>query len=124
MPKISKDTRSIGFKGEKYAGIILQEKGYKILEYNFYTRLGEIDLIAEDNDTLVFVEVKLRRSKRFGMPEESVTLKKLEKIKKTGQIYLKKNKLKYYKLRIDVVSLLFEKDELVREKLLKGVYLW
>ena len=124
MSKRTKDTRSIGFEGENYAEKILKNEGYKILQKNFYTKFGEIDIIAKDNDTLVFVEVKLRRSIKYGMPEESVDAKKLQKIQKAGLLYLKQKKVEYKKLRIDVISLLLHNNVLIRERLIKGVYLW
>lgn len=124
MPSKGSNTRFVGFEGEKCAENILISKGYDILKKNYYTKEGEIDIIAKDHETLVFVEVKLRKSKKYGMPEEAVDLKKLKRIEKAGRYFLSKNKIKYKNLRIDVVSLLFDNDKLVRGKILKGVYLW
>ena len=116
--------RTVGFQGERYAENILKNNGYKIIERNYYSKEGEIDIIAKDGETLVFVEVKLRKSKKYGLPEETVTQRKVYKIKRTGQYYLNEKKLKVKSLRIDVVSVLFHNNELVREKIIKGVSLW
>ncbi|WP_276661388.1 YraN family protein, partial [Syntrophomonas wolfei] len=61
--------RELGLWGEELAAQYLGKKGYKILERNFYTRYGELDLVCEKDDNIVFVEVKTRRSTRFGSPE-------------------------------------------------------
>ncbi len=79
--------RGYGELGEEYATNLLKWKGYQILKRNFKSKLGEIDLIAIDEETLVFVEVKTRWSKKYGKPEEAVTPKKLERIKRIGQLY-------------------------------------
>jgi len=124
MPSKGNDTRSVGFKGEKYAEQLLKDNGYKIVERNFYSKLGEIDIIAKDGRTLVFVEVKLRKSRKLGFPEESVNVQKLRRIERTGQYYIMEKKIKVDKLRIDIVSILLKNDKLVRVRLIKGVYLW
>ncbi len=79
-----------GRQGEKMAAEYLIRKGYEIIQYNYYTRWGEIDLIVWDGykKELVFVEVKMRRSKKFGYPEEAVDDYKLEKIMNSSDKYL------------------------------------
>lgn len=85
-PKIS-----LGKKGEDLASDFLRKKGYKIIERNFRQRDFEIDIVAIDNkDTekaLVFVEVKSRKSIRFGKPEESITFWKIKALKKAADYY-------------------------------------
>jgi putative endonuclease len=76
MPQ-KRNNKTFGKIGEDRAAKLLRNKGYKIIEQNYTTKLGEIDLIAIDVDTLVFVEVKTRWSKKFGNPEEAVNLRKL-----------------------------------------------
>ena len=98
------DSRAYGIIGEDYAISLLQSKGYRIVVRNFRCKIGEIDIIAEDGSTLVFVEVKTRRSLRYGSPEEAVTPHKIKKIKKVIDYYLFYN-LKYKKVRIEVVAL-------------------
>ena len=65
--------RQLGDHGEDLAAAALKKQGYKILERNYVTPLGEIDLIARQGKTVVFVEVKTRKSDRFGSPQEAVT---------------------------------------------------
>lgn len=72
---------------------------------------GEIDIVAYDQKTLVFVEVKARKSRKFGSPEESVTPSKQRQIKKIAQGFLVKNNLQDVECRFDVISLLFTEEE-------------
>ena len=81
----------------------LQKRGYRILEKNFRTRLGEIDLVARHGDSLVFVEVKTRRSGRYGSPGLSITKKKQQKLSVTALSYLKQTRQTEAKARFDVV---------------------
>lgn len=81
----------LGLKGENQAVKFLKKAGYKILERNFKTRVGEIDVIAKDKDFIVFVEVKTRTGEVFGTPAEAVNRKKREKYFKVAQEYLIKN---------------------------------
>lgn len=96
---------SLGKFGENIAAQYLAEKGYKLLEKNFYTRFGEIDLIFKHKETIIFVEVKTRNSADFGYGEEAVTLKKINSLVKTAFIYLKNQKVPW---QIDVVSILLK----------------
>jgi len=84
-------SREVGFKAEDKAVLFLEEKGFKILERNFYSRFGEIDIIALKDDVLHFVEVKSGKYE----PIYKITPKKLSKIIKTSQIYLHKTKLNF-----------------------------
>ncbi len=94
------------FKGlfwERISAVYLFLKGYKIREFNFGTRLGEIDIICEKGDTLVFVEVKYRKKTDFGRAEEFVDKRKISKIVKTAKLYLaSENEDK--KIRFDVIA--------------------
>ena len=100
-----------GEKGESIAVRHLKKKGYKILEKNYRTKLGEIDIIAKDKDTLVFVEVKSRRSWQFGNPKAAVTPAKQRKISKVALYYLKTNDRSNAKARFDVVTLTATRDK-------------
>lgn len=103
--KVSKTT--IGQLGEQEACNYLQKQGYKILEKNFhYSRYAEIDIIAKDKDTIVFVEVKTRTTAEFGHPFEAVNHKKLLNILKAGLAYLKTTKESHKNYRIDVIGVL------------------
>ena len=81
-------SKALGDRGEAYAANYLRQNGYRILTCNYRTKIGEIDLIAEDQDTLVFIEVKTRSSLRYGMPAEAVNYKKKQKIIQTAYWYL------------------------------------
>lgn len=100
-----RQTSKLGKIAEDYAEKLLSKKGYKILDRNFHSRFGEIDIIAQDDKTLVFVEVKARWNDKYGKPEESVTPGKLWKIEQTGQYYSILNPSLPKKMRIDVVAI-------------------
>src|SRR5712691_11634711 len=74
--RMSRARKNLGDSGERVAALFLEQRGYKILERNFWTRGGEIDLIAEDADGIAFVEVRARRGDAMGAPEESLTPRK------------------------------------------------
>ena len=99
---------SIGKKGEELAQEFLIKLGYKILETNKrFSRFCEIDIIAEDKNTLVFCEVKTRKTDICGSPFEAITKSKYQNIKKGVFFYLQENP-KYKKFRIDAVSVILE----------------
>jgi putative endonuclease len=91
--------------GEHLASEFLQNKGYIILSRNFRSRVGEIDIIAQETDTTVFIEVKARVSGNFGKPEEAVTSWKLHSIEKTANYFMMLNPKLPPLMRIDVISL-------------------
>lgn len=97
----------IGKYGEDLACEYLKKQGYKIIERNFRIRGGEIDIIAIDNDTLAYIEVKTRSSYQFGRPEESVTPNKIRFLERASKFYRNnRNYLNLPKLeRIDVVAI-------------------
>jgi len=105
---LKRQTSESGKLAENFAVKLLESKGYKILERNFHSRFGEIDIVAEKDGTLVFAEVKARWSRKFGAPEEAVTQSKLWKIQKTGEYYSLLHPEYPKKLRIDVVALEIE----------------
>lgn len=99
-------TREQGEYTESLACQFLKNKGFKLVERNFQCRLGEIDLIMQDNDCLVFVEVRYRRSNNFGSGAESITANKQSKLIKTASAYLQRHaKLNQYPARFDVISI-------------------
>ena len=81
-------TKQDGDWGEALAAEYLEARGCRIVEKEWRCRFGEIDLIAEKDGTLLFVEVKLRTNLRYGMPRESVTAKKQEKLRSAALLYL------------------------------------
>jgi putative endonuclease len=95
----------LGKAGEDRAAKFLVGKGYRVLERNFRTRSGELDLIALHEGTIVFVEVKTRTSNAFGAPELAVTPQKQRKMIKTALGYIKYKKLHSLPCRFDVVAI-------------------
>ena len=95
----------MGNAAEDLAAAFLISLGMKILTRQFSTRCGEVDIVAKDKDEIVFVEVKARRTRQFGYPEEAVTARKLRKIALAGEIFLQKNGLLRSEFRIDVIAI-------------------
>lgn len=99
--------RQLGGSYEKIAGEFLIAKGYEIIEYNFFCKIGEIDIIAKCDEYICFVEVKYRKNKNAGMPIEAVTFSKQRKISKTAMYYcLTHNINENQSVRFDVVGIL------------------
>ena len=96
---------SLGRWGESLAADYLQKKQYTITATNYRSRFGEIDLIAENGQFLVFVEVKLRKNSRFAQAREFVDGKKQEKLKQTAAIYLSENENVEKQPRFDVIEI-------------------
>jgi len=93
----------LGQRGETLACRHLKKQGYQILEQNYRTRLGEIDIIARQGDSLVFVEVKTRRSARYGSPALAITPQKQKKLSVNALSYLKYTRQMDSRARFDVV---------------------
>ena len=91
-----------GQESETAAVKYLKKKGYKIIERNFKTTYGELDIIAKDKDTIAFIEVKARKNQNFGSPKESITYTKKKKLSKSALYYLKSSKQMNVKARFDV----------------------
>lgn len=107
---------ALGKFGEGKACEFLKDEGYTIIERNFKTRFGEIDIIAKENNCLAFIEVKTRSNLNFGLPEEAITQAKRAHLIKSAYNYLASNKSRYDSLRFDVVSVLPDgKIELIKE---------
>lgn len=98
------NNRQLGDNGEDIACKFLEKQGYKILERNkHYSRFCELDIIAQQGQTTVFVEVKTRKKSYFGSPLEAITKSKFSNIVKGVHYYLSENRVKDY--RIDVVGI-------------------
>ena len=95
----------LGRVGEKKAVDFLKKKGYKILETNYKTHIGEIDIIAMDKENTVFIEVKTRSGGDYGAPSEAINLKKQEKYFKVATEYLIRNGKMDTPCRFDVVEI-------------------
>ena len=104
------NTREIGSKYEDKSVEILIKNSYKVLERNYQNKYGEIDIIAQKDDEIVFIEVKYRKTNKFGYGYEAVGRKKLFKIVKLAQLYMQSKKYEKYKMRFDCMSYL--EDEL------------
>ncbi|MDR0800521.1 MAG: YraN family protein [Endomicrobium sp.] len=118
-----KNARDIGFEKEKAVVKYLKKLKYEILTTNFKTNFGEIDIIARQNDTIVFVEVKYRKSSYSGTPQEAVTVKKQQKIIKSAVVYIKQNNIKD-NIRFDVASVDDEKIEIINSAFVPPEYLY
>lgn len=100
----------IGKKGEKLAKEYLEQNNYKILTTNFYCRQGEIDIIANKEDTVIFVEVKTRSNNAYGKPAEAITEKKKIRMLKAINYYLYKYDVREY-VRIDAIEVSFKENK-------------
>lgn len=98
------DFLGLGVRGEALAWNFLRKQGYSILEKNYRTRFGEVDVIARKEGILVFLEVKTRRDHRFGFPEESVDWKKRQKLARVAEAYLQTSRLEHRPARFDILS--------------------
>ena len=99
--------REVWTRGEVAAKRYLQEKGYRTLAENYAGRMGEIDLVMQDGETIVFVEVKARETLAYGEPIEAVTPQKVRRIAVTAQQFLVQKRLLGRAVRFDVVEVLY-----------------
>lgn len=105
LKNILKKKENLGKKGEKVAVKYLKNLGLEIIECGFKAMRGEIDIIARENDTIVFVEVKTRKTNEFGSPLEAVDSRKQSQIKKIASIYILKRYQRFIPCRFDVVGI-------------------
>jgi putative endonuclease len=113
------EKKELGKKGEELALRFLKKRGYRIIEKNYVCKMGEMDIIAKEKDTLVFVEVKTRTSTIFGPPQLAVNPTKQMQLSKVALSYLKAKQLEDIKARFDVVAILLgpkgEEIELIKD---------
>jgi putative endonuclease len=102
---MKQENREKGKLGEELAVQELEKKGYQILERNFSTRFGEIDIIAKDGEVVVFVEVKAKTGILMGTPEEMIDASKLKRVENMAYVYLGQQKAL---CRIDVVAIVLD----------------
>lgn len=102
------NNRHIGILTESAATAYLAKKGYTIIQRNFRNRFGEIDIIARDKDTYVFIEVKAKTGIAYGHPEDMINPRKIAKIKHMAEVYLDG---KVVLCRIDVVAIVLDNSE-------------
>ncbi|WP_297518805.1 YraN family protein [uncultured Clostridium sp.] len=103
---MKKYNKSIGFYGENIAKSILENNNHKIIETNFQTRSGEIDIISIYTNILVFTEVKTRFNSNFGLPCESISKSKIKNIIKLANYYIHINNYNNFFIRFDVIEIL------------------
>ena len=112
----------LGKIGEDLAAVFLQRRGYKILERNFRSRIGEVDIIARDKNTICFIEVKTRRSEMMGSAWEAVSIFKQKKLTLTALNYLKYKNWDDCEVRFDVVAVNFKGKGEPQIELLTGAF--
>ncbi len=98
--------RRFGNRGEDLAAVFLMSRGFKILARNWSCRLGEIDVIAEKNGVVHFVEVKTRRSNAYGNPEEAITRQKRLHLRRTVETYLAQSRVSLRAFQVDALAIL------------------
>lgn len=103
--------KKLGRLGEDTAVRYLVNKGYHLRTRNYNTRYGEIDIVCCQGPALVFVEVKTRTSLIFGTPEEAITPRKIDHIKKAALSYLQQEALTGWELRFDVITIVIQEDQ-------------
>lgn len=99
--------KQLGNRGEIEAARFLQQLGYKILHRQLRSRFGELDLVAVDKDTIVFVEVKTRSSTDVGHPTEAITPAKQAKMTRSALAFLKRNRWLNQRARFDVIAIIW-----------------
>jgi putative endonuclease len=109
-PSAYRGSRGVGQEWERLAEKKLKAAGYRVLERNFRTRVGELDFVAEQEGVLCFIEVKGRRGAGFGAPEEAVTGEKQRRIFRAAQAYLQRRRKANVPCRFDVVAILEEES--------------
>lgn len=115
--------KALGKVGERQACRLLKKQGYRILDTNYRSRLGEIDIVALDQNTLVFIEVKTRTVLSFGQPEEGVNLAKQRKLQKLASQYLVEKKFADIDYRFDIIGILINQTGKVKHiELIKNAF--
>jgi len=107
--------QSLGKYGESLAADYLERHGYHIILRNFKARYGEIDIIAQKGSILVFVEVKTRMGRKYGVPEEAVTPRKIHEVTLTAEYYYLLNPHLPKSHRIDVIAIELNPDKTIKD---------
>lgn len=119
---MSKASGEKGRYGEDLAVQYLIRQGYHIIQQNYRAPCGEVDIVAQDRDVLVFVEVKTRTGQGFGSPAEAVTYRKRQQISRTALFYLSQQRLLNEPARFDVVAVLLKQDAEPQIELIKNAF--
>ena len=101
-------TRSKGNRGEEYVCEKIVANGMEILDRNVHQKFAEIDIVARDNDTLCFIEVRTRQNTALGHPAETITAKKQRSIRRAAEAYLAKRRIQPCPVRFDVATIVWE----------------
>ncbi|KKP68439.1 MAG: hypothetical protein UR68_C0004G0028 [Candidatus Roizmanbacteria bacterium GW2011_GWA2_35_19] len=104
--------KDLGASGEKIAGNYLVVNKFQILKKNFRSKFGEVDIIAKKNNCIYFIEIKTRSNDRYGKPYEAVTNQKISHLQKAADYFLLKNPSKDLKLKLAVVSIQLDINEI------------
>lgn len=112
----------VGRSAEIAAAAELGRLGYRILASNYRRRVGEIDFVAEENDQLVFIEVRCKRTSTFGSPAESVTPTKQSRLAAAAQCYLEEYGIKNKECRFDVVEVIFADGKLLVKDVIRDAF--
>ncbi len=111
----------LGKIGEDLASVYLSDVGFEILDRNWRSSRVELDIVAKDDDTLVFCEVKTRRSSRYGLPSEAITAVKLAHLRTAALHWLGSHRTGFSGIRFDVISILYSDENTSQISHLKGV---
>lgn len=106
-----KSHKEIGNEGEELACAYLETKGWTIVDRNYFFEHAEVDIVAFDDTTVVFVEVKLRSSTKFGQPMEYVTEEKVQNVFKAAEAWIFERKMDGYPMRFDIVGIVQKGEE-------------
>lgn len=108
------NSKELGAIGERHAVNYLKGKKYEILQLNFSCPYGEIDIIARHKNSIVFIEVKTRKSTKFGKGMEAVNFYKQQKIRKVALYYLNKHAPFFSNIRFDVIDILIHSENVIK----------
>lgn len=115
-------TGSLGRFGEAWAAGHLHRLGYRVVDRNVRFRGGELDIVAYEGGDLVFVEVKCRRSGRYGSPEESISPRRYDRLARAAGEYIAQKELHGSNVRLDLVALEVDIDgRVARHNLIRGI---
>jgi putative endonuclease len=105
------EIQEIGRLGERIASRYLEQSGYAVIDRNWHSRLGEIDIVATDQNNLVFVEVKTRTSLAFGHPFEAITPRKVARMRKLANEWCLTQASPGFRIRLDAIAVLLSESE-------------
>ena len=108
---MTRSTTDLGRKGEEFACQRLTERGMRIIDRNIREKFAEIDIVAEDRDTLCFVEVRTREDTCFGHPAETITPQKKRVIRRAAEMYLIRHNISGRPIRFDVATIVWNTGE-------------